>query len=196
MEKSSPVPKQFVAAKRMPRLQLHELRADLADYLRRANTPRIGELGEFFQCAGQQPDALLAFMSYSDALGNALPRELVAVVCLTVAGVMESEYERNQHEQHYLNAGFPQEWLAAVDRLAPEKSAELSPVERVVQRYTLACVVRRGIEVDMEFEAMLDFLTPAEAMAVAMLVGRCVCLALIVNTLGLEPPVPSIFERP
>jgi hypothetical protein len=36
---------------------------------------------------------------------------------------------------------------------------------------------------------------PAQAMAIAMLAGRYVAHARVVNTLGLQPPVPSIFVK-
>jgi hypothetical protein len=163
--------------------------------LRRSTGAHAAYLGEFYQCAGHQPDALLGFMDFANALNEALPKQLVEVIALTVAGVMENDYARNQHERRCLELGFSHGWVAAVDRLSPDKGAELSPAERAVQRYALAAVVRRGIGVDFELEALLDHLSSPEAMAVAMLVGCHVCQAMVSNTLALEPPVASIFDR-
>lgn len=182
-------------SKRIARLRLDELRSDLADYLRGTKVAPLGGIDEFFQCAGHSPDVLRTFMAFSEALGEALPKQLSEVVALTVAGLMESEYERNQHEQLCLNHGLAREWVAAVNRLAPDKAAELTSAERAVQRYALAAIVRRGIDVQPEFEAMLDHISSPEAMAVTILVGRHVCHALVVNTLRLQPPLPSIFDE-
>lgn len=182
-------------SQRIPRLQLHEVRADAADRLRRSTVAHVGHLGEFYQCTSHQPDALLAIMDFIAALNDALPKQLVEVIALTVAGVMENDYERNQHERRCLELGFSHAWVAAVDRLSPDKSAELSSAERAVQRYALAAVVRRGIGVHAELEALLDHLSSSEVIAVAMLVGCCVATTIVSNTLALKPSVPSIFER-
>ncbi len=57
----------------IPRLQLDEMRPDLADYL----TPRVrrlGYLGELFQVSGHAPDVLLTFMRiYRGAEGRLAP---------------------------------------------------------------------------------------------------------------------------
>ncbi len=182
-------------SKRIARLRLHELRSDLADYLRGTKVAQLEWIDEFFQCAGHNPDVLKTFVAFTEALGEALPERLSEVVALTVAGVMESDYERNQHEQLCVAHGLAPEWIAAVNRLAPDKGVELTPAERAVQRYALAAVVRRGIDVQHEFEAMLDHISSPEAMAVTVLVGRHVCHALVVNTLRLRPPLPSIFDE-
>jgi len=177
----------------IPRLQLDELRADLRAEL--ARTEVKGSLGEFFQCAGHIPDALLEFLQLGDALGGALSTSLVEVVALSVAGIMENAYERNRHERRCVELGFGSDWIAAVNGLAPDKGVPLSPQERAVQRYVLAAVVRRGSGATREFEAMRDHLSPAEAMAVILLAGWCVSHALCANTLALKPPVASIFEK-
>jgi hypothetical protein len=179
----------------IPRLQLDELRPDLAAHLAGTEVKRLGYLGELFQCAGHSPDALLAFLQLGDALGNALSDALVEVVALSVAGIMENAYERNRHERRCVELGFGSDWITAVNRLAPDKATPLSPQERAVQRYVLAAVIRRGTGATREFEAMRDHLAPAEAMAVILLAGWCVSHALCVNTLGLKPPVASIFEK-
>jgi alkylhydroperoxidase family enzyme len=179
---------------RIPRLQMADLRPDLAAYLADTKVKRLGYLGEYFQCTAHNPDALLAFMAFTDALGKALPKNLGEIVALSVAALMENAYERNQHEQLCVKLGFPREWIAAVNACAPDRATRLSPAEAAVQRYTLAAVVRRGMSVADEFDALLDHLTPAEAMAVTMLTGRYIGHALTTNTLGLAPPVPSIFE--
>lgn len=179
-------------SQRIPRLELPDLRADLADYL----TPRVkrlGYLGELFKCAGNAPDVILTFMQFTDALKDALPDRLTEVGALTVAGVMENDYERHQHERLCLKLGFGEDWVAEVNRLQPQQAKLMSDAERVAQRYAIAAIETRGHGVEKEFEALARALAPSEAMAFVMLVGRYVTHALAVNTLKLKPPVPSIF---
>ncbi|MBA2411570.1 MAG: hypothetical protein H0V63_01920 [Burkholderiaceae bacterium] len=181
-------------SKRIPRLALEQMPGELAQYLRSTKVDRLGYLGEFFQCTAHNADVLMSFMAFTDALGRALPKNLTEVSALTVAGLMDNAYERNQHERLCEKLGLSSEWIAAVERLQPDAAVELADAERAVQRYVIAAIERRGIGVESEFEAMLDHLSPAQAMAVAMLAGRYVAHALVVNTLALKPPVASIFD--
>ena len=180
---------------KIPRLQLGDLRADLKQYLYDTKFKRLGYLGEFFQVTANNPEVLMSFMQFTDALGTALPKNLTEVGALTVAGWMENAYERNQHERLCEKLGHSRAWIAAINRLRPDEASELSPAERAVQRYIMAALERRGIGVEQELAAMLEHVSPAQAMAIAMLAGRNVCHALVVNTLGLRPPVVSIFEK-
>lgn len=177
----------------IPRLELADMRADLAGYLE-PRVKRLGYLGELFKCAGHAPDVLLDFMHFTDALKEALPDRLTEVGALTVAGLMSNDYERNQHERLSIRLGFGRDWVAEVNRLEPDLAILMSDTERAVQKYAIAAVRNRGRGVVDEFAAVSDRLSPGEAMAVILLVGRYVTHALTVNTLNLEPPVPSIFE--
>lgn len=177
----------------IPRLELADMRADLAGYLE-PRVKRLGYLGELFKCAGHAPDVLLDFMHFTDALKEALPDRLTEVGALTVAGLMSNDYERNQHERLSVRLGFGRDWVAEVNRLEPDLAILMSDTERAVQKYAIAAVRNRGRGVADEFAAVSDRLSPGEAMAVILLVGRYVTHALTVNTLNLEPPVPSIFE--
>ena len=176
----------------IPPLELADMRADLASYLE-PRVKRLGYLGELFKCAGHAPGVLLHFMHFTDALKEALPDRLTEVGALTVAGLMSNAYERNQHERLSVRLGFGREWVAEVNRLKPAEAKLMSEPERAVQRYAMAAIESRGQAVD-EFEALKQQLSPGEAMAIVMLVGRYVTHALTVNTLQLKPPVPSIFE--
>jgi alkylhydroperoxidase family enzyme len=179
---------------RIPRLEMESLRPDLAAYLA-PRVKRLGYLGELFKCAGNAPDVILQFMHFTDALKHALPDRLTELGALTVASFMENRYERHQHEQLSLKLGFPREWIAEVTRLDPEAATTLTAVERSAQIYALAALENRGIGVEQEFSAFARRVSPAEAMAFAMLIGRYVTHAIVVNTLQLAPPVPSIFEE-
>lgn len=177
----------------IPRLELKDMRADLVDYLG-PRVKRLGYLGELFKCAGNAPDVTLTFMHFTEALKEALPDRLSEVAVLTVANLMKNDYERNQHERLSVRLGFGRDWIAEVEKLRPHEAKLMSEAERAVQSYAIAAVESRGSGCQQEFEALCKLVAPAEAMAVPMLVGRYVTHALVVNTLQLKPPVPSIFE--
>jgi len=175
------------------RLELNDMRADLADYLG-PRVKRLGYLGELFKCAANAPDVTLTFMHFTEALKQALPDRLSEVAVLTVAKLMKNDYERNQHERLSVRLGFGRDWITEVENLEPGSAKLMSEAERAVQSYAMAAVESRGNACQREFEALCKLVSPAEAIAVPMLVGRYVTHALIVNTLQLKPPVPSVFE--
>lgn len=177
----------------IPRLQLADMRADLADYL----TPRVrrlGYLGELFQVTGHAPDVLLTFMQFTEALKEALPDRLAETAVLTTATLMDNAYERNQHERLCVRLGFERAWIGEVERLQPDRATLMSDTERAVQAYVMAAVFTRGLQAETEFERLAALLPPSQAVAVALLVGRYMTHALVVNTFRLAPPVPSIWD--
>jgi alkylhydroperoxidase family enzyme len=177
----------------IPRLQLADMPPALADYL----TPRVrrlGYLGELFQVSGHAPDVLLTFMQFTEALKDALPDKLAETAVLTTATLMENAYERNQHERLCVRLGFGRDWISDVERLEPHQAPHMSDDERAVQRYVVAAVTTHGLAAHDEFEDLAARLPAAQAVAIAMLVGRYVTHALVVNTFRLSPPVQSIWE--
>ena len=176
----------------IPRLEMNELPAELAEALR-PRVARLGYLGEFFKCAAHQPQALLSFMRFSEDLKEALPANLTEVVALTVAGTMRNTYERHQHERLCRTLGFSDAWIAAVNALAPDRGGALQAPERCVQHLALAVLDNDGHGVQAELDAVVAAIGAAPAMAVLLLVGRYATHAFIVNALRLAPPVPSIF---
>jgi len=180
-------------SKRIPRLEMNELAANVQQTLA-ARVKRLGYLGEFFKCSGHNPDVLVSFMEMTEALKEALPDRLTEAGSLTVAGLMGNAYERNQHERLSEKLGFGREWVAAVNKLAPDAPGPMSKDERAVQRFAIAVIERKGHDVDREFEALIDRVGAQQAMAVLFLIGRYVMHAYVVNALDLKPPVPSIFE--
>jgi alkylhydroperoxidase family enzyme len=159
-----------------------------------ARVKRLGYLGEFFRCAGHQPDILVPFMEMTEALKRALPDRLTEVGALTVATMMANDYERHQHERLSRKLGFGEAWVAAVERLEPHAETDLNEAERAVQRLVIAILDRRGRGVAAELDAVIDLIGTGQAIAVLFLIGRYLTHAVIVNALELAPPVPSIFE--
>jgi hypothetical protein len=157
---------------------------------------RLGYLGEFFKCLGHQPEALLSFMALTDALKEALPDRLTEIVALTVATATGNDYERHQHERLCEKLGFGRVWIAAIIALRPEEGAALSDLDRTVQRLAIASVASGGRGVGAELAAVTAAVGHRQAAAVLMLIGRYQMQALMINALGLAPPVPSIFVGP
>jgi len=178
-------------SERIPRLRMEELPAALAEALR-PRVERLGYLGEFFQCAANAPDALLAFDVFTASLKRALPDRATEVVALTVATRLGNTYERNQHEQLCRRLGLGDLWIGAVEALEPDALGEH---DGAVQRLALAVVDRQGHDVRVELEAVIDALGGPAAMAVLLVIGRYVTHSLVVNALALRPPVPSIFAK-
>ena len=174
------------------RLSFDRLAPKVQDVLR-ARVERLGYLGEFFQCTAHQPDILAPFMEMTEALKGALPDHLTEVGALTIACFMGNDYERHQHERLSRKLGFGDAWVAEVERLDPGEAGSMSDAERAVQRLVLAAVERKGKGVHAELDAAIAAIGPDRAIAVLFLVGRYITHAIIVNALGLAPPVPSIF---
>ena len=175
---------------RIPRLDFEELDPAVAKRLE-ARVARLGYLGEFFRCAAHQPAALAAFIDFTEASKQGLEDDLVELIALTAATRLGNDYERHQHERLSVRLGLSREWIEAVERCRPE---DLSKREAIVQRYVIRALDAHGRGVGEDVAAIVDELGPAAAVAVMMVLGRYVVHALIVNSLELVPPVPSIFE--
>jgi alkylhydroperoxidase family enzyme len=175
----------------VPLIGVDELDPDVRQRLQ-SKIDRLGYLGAFFQLTAHQPDALAAFIDYTDATKKSLPNDLAEIVALTVATATGNDYERHQHERLSVKLGLTREWVASVERLDPD-SGELSLEQRAAQRWVLAVLKNHGRGTEAEVEALVRCLGPKGAIAVALMCGRYVAHATIANSFGIEPPVPSIF---
>ncbi|WP_235538795.1 hypothetical protein [Sphingomonas sp. Root710] len=164
-----------------------------AQALLSARVERLGYLGEFFRCTGHQPAILVPFMQMTENLKKALPDKITELGALTIASLATNNYERHQHERLSVRLGFEPEWVAAVEALDPDAHPLLSETEQAVQRFLIAAVRQHGRNVAVEFESVVDIIGADQAIALLFLIGRYLTHALIVNTLELAPPVPSIF---
>lgn len=179
---------------RIPRHSFEQLAPRVRSVLS-ARVERLGYLGEFFQCTAIQPDVLAPFMEMTEGLKQALPDALTETGALTVATLMGNRYELHQHERLSRKLGFSDDWIRDVQRVSPDTAQHLAEAERAVQRMIVAMIERRGHAMSEELDAAVDAIGPAQTVAVMFLVGRYVTHALIVNGLGLSPPVASIFEE-
>jgi hypothetical protein len=177
----------------LPRLEFADFPETLAARLE-PRVKRLGYLGEFFKCGAHHPQGLSAFIEFTEASQDGLSGRLIELIALTCSVWMGNDYERNQHERLSVRLGFGRDWVAAVNALKPDVDSVLTGEERRVQRLALMVLNTRGKAAGELFEEAVQRLGPRLAMAILMVVGRCLAHGLIVNTLGLEPPVPSIFE--
>jgi alkylhydroperoxidase family enzyme len=153
---------------------------------------RLGYLGGFFQLTAHQPEALAAFIDYTDATKRALPDDLAEIVALTVATATGNDYERHQHERLSVKLGLGKEWVASVENLDPD-SEDLTLEQRATQRWVLAVLKAHGRDSASELDGLVRALGSKTAIAVAMMCGRYVAHATIANSFGIQSPVPSIF---
>jgi hypothetical protein len=161
------------------RIGFDDLRPDLREVLR-ARVERLGYLGEFFQVAANQPDALISLNALTEQLRGALPDELAEIVALTVATETGNDYERHQHERLSLKLGFGEDWIRRV--IALEEGG-------IVQRTVLDLLQDRGRGADVD--ALAAEIGDEHAVAVLLLTGRYLMHSTVVNALGLAPPVES-----
>src|SRR5438132_14065645 len=174
----------------IPRLSMPELDPQLAEMLR-PKVERLKYLGEFFQCTGHQPCALISFYELTENLKEALPDSLTEVVALTIAVRLDNAYERVQHERLALKLGFSEAWIREVSSLKAKPGGELSGTELRAQQLALAVLERQGHETSTELEEVIKATGHKQAVAVLMLIGRYVMHAVITNCLALKPPVSS-----
>jgi alkylhydroperoxidase family enzyme len=154
---------------------------------------RLGYLGGFFQLTAHQPEALAAFIDYTDATKRAVPDDLAEIVALTVATATGNDYERHQHERLSVKVGLGKDWVASVEKLDPD-SGDLTPEQGATQRWVLAALKAQGRDTESEVDGLVRALGPKLAIAVALACGRYVAHATIANSFGIQPPVPSIFD--
>jgi len=178
---------------KIARLEFDQLDPRLAALLK-PRVERLQYLGEFFKVMGHAPDILVPFIEMTEALKDLLPQNLTEVGALTVAGFMDNDYERNQHERLSEKLGFAREWIREVNALVPDAATAMTEDETLAQRFALATLSRDWPAAQDLFDRLVDAIGDKPAIAYLMLVGRYACHATIVNSLGLAPPAPSIFE--
>jgi len=178
----------------IPRLTAKEMPPALASFLS-PRIERLGYLGEFFQCTAHQPEALLSFLEFTEHLKHALPPNLTEIVALSVAALMDNDYERVQHERLCRKLGFSAEWVREVLNLGAGDLRALTQEEIVVQQLVITVAQRGGRNTRAELGAVIRSFGPEKAIAVLMLIGRYMSHALIVNTLDLAPPAMALHQE-
>jgi alkylhydroperoxidase family enzyme len=174
------------------RLSFGELSPELRTRLQ-PKVDRLGYLGEFFQVAGRQPDALASFIDFTEAAKSGVSEDLAELVALSAATVLGNAYEKYQHEHLALNVGLSREWVREIERLSG-KAPPLTEVQRVVQEYVVVALRNSGHDALPALVDVVNTCGEDVAVAVMLLLARYVGHAVVVNSCGIEPPVESIFE--
>ena len=163
------------------RIGFDELELQLREVLR-PRVERLGYLGEFFQVAAHQPDALISLNALTEQLRGALPDDAAETVALTVATKTGNDYERHQHERLSLKLGFGEDWIRRVCAMEEPDAVQLT---------VLALLDDRGHGARQVVEHLARERGDAFAVAVVLLTGRYLMHSMVVNAFELEPPVPS-----
>ena len=178
----------------IPRIEFEAFAEQLRESLR-PKVERLGYCGEIWQIGANVPKSTFHFSELTESLKEEMEVKTVELVALTAAGVMGNVYERNQHERLADKLGFGRDWIAQVNELQAEKGKHMTDGECAVQKFVMAAIFRRGHDCTRLFQDVIDAVGPEQAVGVLWSVGRCVMHALFRNTLGLEPPVGSLFEK-
>ena len=177
----------------IPRLGFEELPEEL-QVLLEARVKRLGYLGEFFQCFAHQPEALIHFQKFNESAKEGLPQSVVPVIVLTVGIQMDARYELNQFERLSIRQGKSLEWVQEVERCDTDNTTLLSEREKIVQRYILKAVQSRGHDCKAELDSLISELGHERAVSVLFVLARYYGHSIMVNSIGLRPPVDSIFD--
>ncbi len=177
----------------IPRIDYEDFAADNKESLR-TKVERLGYCGEIWQIGANVPQSMFQFCELTEALKDEIEIKVVELVALTAAGVMGNTYERNQHERLAHKLGFGREWIAQVNQLQAEPGGHMSDGECAVQKFAMAAIYRRGHDCAELFKDVIAAVGPEQATGILLSVGRCLMHAIFRNTLGLEPPVASLFE--
>ncbi len=176
-----------------PRLSYERLPESLRDLLQ-PRVERLGYLGEFFQVAAHQPDALAHFIGFTEALKEALPVRLVEAIALTVATETGNDYERVQHERLALKVGFDVDEVRALvggDVARPQ----FDELECAAVELARAVVAAQGRGCEPAFAGVEGLAGPDVAVGCLMTATRYLAHATMANTWGLRAPVASPLDQ-
>lgn len=160
----------------------------------RPTVERLGYLGEFFQLLAPAPQPMIGFIEHGKAVRALLSNGVSEVVALAVCSAIGDRYERIQHERLALTLGFSPDWIAAACGKEGLSEELLAPDERKARRLALAMLRDHGRGVADELRAVVEELGAERTLAVLWLVTRFITIATLCLTLGVQLPVPSIFE--
>jgi alkylhydroperoxidase family enzyme len=176
---------------KVPRIPFDDLPRGLQARLR-PRVERLGYLGEFFQVAAHQPEALSHFIDFTEALKHGIEWRLVEVIALTVATETGNGYERVQHERLALQLGMTTpEIRALTDGLAAKDRHLFTPAELAAVRLARQVVQARGQACTAAYEALGELVGVATAIGCLMTATRYLAHATMANTWGVRAPVAS-----
>lgn len=176
----------------IPRLSFDALPAELQKRLS-ARVDRLGYLGEFFQVAAHQPEALGHFVDYTENLKKVLPPNLTETIALSIASASGNRYELVQHKRLARALGLSPDLIAGILTLDPT-DPRLSPEEQATAALAHEVLNARGRSCAASFEPLVSLVGAGAAIACLMTAVRYLSHATMANTWGLSPPVPDPDE--
>ncbi|MBT3793202.1 MAG: hypothetical protein HOF95_09310 [Rhodospirillales bacterium] len=177
----------------IPRVEYDDFGTELKESLR-SKVERLGYCGEIWRVGANAPKSMFCFAEMTEALKSEIDMKLAELVALTSAGIMGNTYERNQHERLSNTLEYGRDWIKQVNELQAEPGRHMSDAECAVQKYVIAAIYRRGHDCQDMFKDVVAAIGPEQSTGILLSVGRCVQHAIFRNTLGLEPPVASLFD--
>jgi alkylhydroperoxidase family enzyme len=175
-----------------PRIEFDDLPESLREQLR-PRVERLGYLGEFFQVAAHQPDALGHFVAFTEALREALPARFVEIIALTVARDTANDYERTQHERLAMKLGVPENEVRALS-IGDRDTLDLADDERAALELARCVVDARGRSCQDAYGRLEQLAGAKVAVACLMTACRYLAHATMANTWGVRQAVPSPFD--
>jgi hypothetical protein len=164
-----------------------EMPAELQELLS-ADTASTGHLGEFFERAAHQPDALIAFCAWTDALRDALPPRLVQTIALTVTTHTRSGTERAQQERAALAVGMTREEVRALERMRAGTCPSFSDEEVAAAALARCLLEDFGCGCESALLRLSRLIGEAATTACLMLAARHVASATMANAWTLRAP--------
>ncbi|TQQ79284.1 carboxymuconolactone decarboxylase family protein [Halonotius terrestris] len=129
---------------------------------------------------GNAPHALAGLFEYMAGLYTSLPAELRELAILATARVHDSEYEWHQHVEVAVEAGLSAE---TVRLIGGENWADLTGVTAAVCDFVRAQC--EGEVTDEHVEAVNEYYTTEETVALSMLVGHYTGVAGVIDSMAL-----------
>lgn len=172
------------------RLSYEELAPPLREMLA-ARVDRLGYLGEFFQRAGHQPEALMHFIAWTEALKQSVPFRLVEVVALTIASETRNDYERVQHERLALLNGFTSEEVVSLAANRAASCPTFAPEEVAVAMLAHCLADNHGNGCDAALLRLRRIIGEPMSVGCLMVAARYLAHAAMANAWQLTPPVGS-----
>jgi hypothetical protein len=176
-----------------PRIAFEDLPRGLRKQLR-PRLVRLGYLGEFFQVAAHQPEALGHFIGFTETLKLALPLRLVEVIALTVAADTGNDYERVQHERLALSIGLEEREVRALVDGDIHHATTFGATELAAAELAREVTRAGGRGCRESYERLEALVAPEVAVGCLMVATRYLAHATMANTWDLKPPVESALE--
>jgi len=179
---------------RQTHLQIEDLTPELQELLG-PRVERLGYLGEFFQRAGHQPEALALFYRWTEALKTALPFRLTEVIALTIATRTGNEYERIQHERLSLKRGMTEDEVIAIEDGNAASCPTLSEEEVAAAALAHALLEDYGRGASPAVERLAGLIGEDGATGAMMMAARYIAHSALSNAWELTLPVSSPLDR-